>query len=126
MTATTAAPVVEITGPAQVLRRARGAARDRPDVGQGEVVCIIGASGSGKSTLLRCVNLLEQPTAGTIRVSAPTSPTRTWTSTASAPTSGWSSSSSTCSRTAACWRTAPSPSARCSSASEAEAEAVAR
>jgi polar amino acid transport system ATP-binding protein len=37
-------------------------------VSQGEVVCIIGPSGSGKSTLLRCVNLLEQPTAGTIRV----------------------------------------------------------
>ena len=37
-------------------------------VAQGEVVCVIGPSGSGKSTLLRCVNLLEQPTAGTIRV----------------------------------------------------------
>ncbi|RYV52058.1 amino acid ABC transporter ATP-binding protein [Pengzhenrongella frigida] len=36
----------------------------------GEVVCIIGPSGSGKSTLLRCVNLLEQPTAGTIRIGA--------------------------------------------------------
>ena len=32
----------------------------------GQVVTIIGASGSGKSTLLRCLNLLEQPTAGTI------------------------------------------------------------
>jgi polar amino acid transport system ATP-binding protein len=29
------------------------------DVGNGEVVTLIGASGSGKSTLLRCVNLLE-------------------------------------------------------------------
>jgi len=37
-------------------------------VGTGEVVCVIGASGSGKSTLLRCVNLLEQPTRGTVRV----------------------------------------------------------
>ncbi|WP_430784610.1 amino acid ABC transporter ATP-binding protein [Actinoplanes sp. G11-F43] len=37
-------------------------------VDPGEVVCVIGPSGSGKSTLLRCVNLLEQPTAGTIRV----------------------------------------------------------
>jgi polar amino acid transport system ATP-binding protein len=35
---------------------------------EGEVVCVIGPSGSGKSTLLRCVNLLEQPTAGTIRI----------------------------------------------------------
>lgn len=34
----------------------------------GEVVSIIGASGSGKSTLLRCVNLLEQPDAGSILI----------------------------------------------------------
>ncbi|QTE31577.1 amino acid ABC transporter ATP-binding protein [Pengzhenrongella sicca] len=34
----------------------------------GEVVCVIGPSGSGKSTLLRCVNLLETPTAGTVRI----------------------------------------------------------
>jgi polar amino acid transport system ATP-binding protein len=38
------------------------------DVHAGEVVCVIGPSGSGKSTLLRCVNLLEQPTAGQIEV----------------------------------------------------------
>jgi len=35
---------------------------------KGEVVCVIGPSGSGKSTLLRCVNLLEVPTAGTVRI----------------------------------------------------------
>lgn len=33
---------------------------------QGEVVVIIGPSGSGKSTFLRSLNLLEQPTSGTI------------------------------------------------------------
>ncbi len=33
---------------------------------KGEKVVIIGASGSGKSTFLRCMNLLEQPTSGTI------------------------------------------------------------
>ena len=38
------------------------------EVQLGEVVCIIGPSGSGKSTLLRCVNLLEEPTSGTVRV----------------------------------------------------------
>ena len=32
----------------------------------GDVTCVIGASGSGKSTLLRCINLLENPTAGSI------------------------------------------------------------
>ena len=38
------------------------------DVAEREVVCVIGPSGSGKSTLLRCVNRLEEPTAGTITV----------------------------------------------------------
>lgn len=38
------------------------------EVEPGQVVCLIGPSGSGKSTLLRCVNLLEQPNAGTITV----------------------------------------------------------
>jgi ABC-type polar amino acid transport system ATPase subunit len=33
-----------------------------------EVVCLIGRSGSGKSTLLRCINFLEEPTAGVITV----------------------------------------------------------
>ena len=36
------------------------------DVHKGDVVCVIGPSGSGKSTLIRCVNYLEQPTAGVI------------------------------------------------------------
>lgn len=34
----------------------------------GQTVALIGSSGSGKSTLLRCVNLLEQPDSGTIRI----------------------------------------------------------
>jgi polar amino acid transport system ATP-binding protein len=42
------------------------------DVGEHEVVCLIGASGSGKSTLLRCINLLEQVDAGTIVVDGQT------------------------------------------------------
>ncbi|CCV63968.1 Amino acid ABC transport, ATP-binding protein [Alteracholeplasma palmae J233] len=33
---------------------------------KGEIISIIGPSGSGKSTLLRCLNLMEQPTSGTI------------------------------------------------------------
>ena len=35
-------------------------------VSPGENVVVIGPSGSGESTFLRCLNLLEQPTAGTI------------------------------------------------------------
>ena len=38
------------------------------DIETGEVVCVIGPSGSGKSTFLRCINCLEEPTAGTIKV----------------------------------------------------------
>jgi putative amino-acid transport system ATP-binding protein len=37
-------------------------------IAKGEIVVIIGPSGTGKSTLLRCVNFLEQPTAGTMTV----------------------------------------------------------
>ncbi len=36
------------------------------DINKGDVVVIIGPSGSGKSTLLRSLNLLEQPTEGSI------------------------------------------------------------
>ncbi len=35
-------------------------------IAPGEKVVVIGPSGSGKSTFLRCLNLLEQPTKGTI------------------------------------------------------------
>ncbi len=38
------------------------------EIRKGEVVSIIGPSGTGKSTFLRCLNLLEQPTSGIIRI----------------------------------------------------------
>jgi polar amino acid transport system ATP-binding protein len=38
------------------------------DVGEHEVVSLIGGSGSGKSTLLRCINALDPVDAGAIRV----------------------------------------------------------
>jgi ABC-type polar amino acid transport system ATPase subunit len=38
------------------------------DVQRGEVLVIIGPSGSGKSTFLRCLNFLEEPTAGSIEI----------------------------------------------------------
>ncbi len=37
-------------------------------VARGEVICVIGPSGSGKSTLLRCLNWLEVPERGLIRI----------------------------------------------------------
>lgn len=74
MTAETTAPgaaavnAIEVQG----LRKAFGALEVLRgidfSVARGEVVCVIGPSGSGKSTLLRCVNLLEEPSAGRVTV----------------------------------------------------------
>ena len=62
------APMVEADG----IRKSFGALEVIKDVslrvGKGEVVCIIGPSGSGKSTFLRCLNWLEIPEAGLIRI----------------------------------------------------------
>ena len=41
-------------------------------VAPGEVTVLIGPSGSGKSTLLRCINQLEEPTAGRVRIAGVT------------------------------------------------------
>src|SRR6185295_13958196 len=38
------------------------------EIKKGEVVSIIGPSGTGKSTFLRCLNLLEQPSGGSIHI----------------------------------------------------------
>jgi len=38
------------------------------EIAEGEVVCVIGPSGSGKSTFLRCLNKLDEITAGTVIV----------------------------------------------------------
>ena len=42
------------------------------NAGQGDVISIIGSSGSGKSTFLRCINLLELPSAGDIKIAGET------------------------------------------------------
>ena len=39
---------------------------------QGEALAIIGSSGSGKTTLLRCLNFLERPDSGVIKVNGET------------------------------------------------------
>lgn len=36
------------------------------EIDKGDVMVVIGASGSGKSTFLRCLNLLEEPTSGSV------------------------------------------------------------
>jgi cystine transport system ATP-binding protein len=37
-------------------------------IDEGTVMALVGPSGGGKSTLLRCINLLEYPTSGTVRI----------------------------------------------------------
>jgi polar amino acid transport system ATP-binding protein len=63
-----AVPVVEITNLGKYFGSVEVLKSISTTIHAGEVVCIIGPSGSGKSTLLRCVNLLEQPTSGTVRI----------------------------------------------------------
>ncbi len=38
------------------------------EIQDGEIFGIIGFSGAGKSTLVRCINLLERPTSGSVRI----------------------------------------------------------
>lgn len=68
MVATHYAPALEIEG----LEKSFGQIKVLRGIdliaNRGDVVSIIGASGSGKSTFLRCINMLEMPSAGTIRV----------------------------------------------------------
>jgi ABC-type histidine transport system ATPase subunit len=65
-------PIVELDdihksfGDLEVLRGVSLTARE------GEVVVLIGSSGAGKSTLLRCINMLDVPDSGTLRVAGET------------------------------------------------------
>ena len=63
-----AKPMVQISG----LRMSFGANEVLKGIDltvcEGEAISVIGPSGSGKSTLLRCINYLEEPTAGSIHL----------------------------------------------------------
>ena len=67
---------------------------------QGEALAIIGSSGSGKTTLLRCLNFLERPDTGVIRVNGGTPPTL--------PPSGRARCGKSASTSASCSRTSTS------------------
>ncbi|XKE47498.1 amino acid ABC transporter ATP-binding protein [Halomonas organivorans] len=60
--------VIEIEGIHKTYGSARVLKGISLSAGCGDVVSLIGSSGSGKSTLLRCLNLLETPTAGSLRL----------------------------------------------------------
>lgn len=59
------------------------------EVKEGEVVCVIGPSGSGKSTFLRCMNNLEEITAGEVVVDDFNITDKKWTSIKFAKISAW-------------------------------------
>ena len=61
-------PIIEVKGLEKHFKGGSVKALNGVDlsVQKGEVVVVIGPSGSGKSTFLRCLNLLEEPTAGQV------------------------------------------------------------
>src|SRR5215218_2785000 len=65
---TDAAPIVSLRGLRKVFGENEVLKGIDLDIAEGEVVVVFGRSGSGKSTLLRCINFLEEPTAGSIEV----------------------------------------------------------
>src|ERR671916_718720 len=65
---TDASPIVSLRGVRKVFGENEVLKGIDLDIAKGEVVVVFGRSGSGKSTLLRCINLLEEPTAGSVEV----------------------------------------------------------
>ncbi len=64
--------MIQLEGLSKTFRTADGAVEALKNVSltvnDGDIYGIIGMSGAGKSTLVRCINLLERPTEGTVRI----------------------------------------------------------
>jgi ABC-type methionine transport system ATPase subunit len=64
--------MIEVEGLTKVFGSGEAARTALEDVNlrihRGQIAAIVGPSGAGKSTLARCINLLERPTLGTVRV----------------------------------------------------------
>ncbi|RCS59972.1 amino acid ABC transporter ATP-binding protein [Brachybacterium sp. JB7] len=67
-----AAPLIELEGVHKAFGDLHVLKNCDLSVAAGEVTVLIGPSGSGKSTLLRCINQLEEPTAGRVRIAGVT------------------------------------------------------
>ena len=78
-------------------------------VEKGDVVAILGPSGSGKTTLLRCLNFLERPDTGIIKVNGETmwDAALTWPMQAGPTSPGCAKRRPLCSRTTTCSGTRP-------------------
>jgi ABC-type polar amino acid transport system ATPase subunit len=61
-------PIIKLTNLDKYFSRLQVLKEINLEIMPKEVCCLIGRSGSGKSTLLRCINFLEEPTAGKIEV----------------------------------------------------------
>ena len=68
MTPTPGSPVLRVTGLRKRYDKDEVLKGIDLDVQPGDRIAILGASGSGKSTFLRCLNFMEQPTAGRIEL----------------------------------------------------------
>lgn len=60
--------LIEVNGLTKAYENATPLRELHCEIKRGEVISVIGPSGTGKSTLLRCINRMETPTSGSVRV----------------------------------------------------------